>query len=111
MSNIHTQLGHASAEAILLFLEGDILPAGVDVITRADIKRVLSASSASALDPNLYVPEQLSHQMSSSTNQSTLMFSTSMEILYFLLCALISSAQQLFIWLTSAHQIYEIRSR
>jgi hypothetical protein len=39
---MHTQLGHASAEAILHFLEGGILPAGVDSITRADIKRVIS---------------------------------------------------------------------
>jgi hypothetical protein len=42
LSNMHTQLGHASAEAMLRFLEGDILPAGVDSITRADIKRVIS---------------------------------------------------------------------
>jgi hypothetical protein len=36
------QLGHASAEAMLRFLEGGILPARVDFITRADIKRVIS---------------------------------------------------------------------
>jgi hypothetical protein len=42
LSNVHTQLGHASAEAMLRFLEGGILPAGVDAITRADIKRVIS---------------------------------------------------------------------
>jgi hypothetical protein len=42
LSNIHTQLGHASAEAMMSFLEGGILPAGVDSITRADIKRVIS---------------------------------------------------------------------
>jgi hypothetical protein len=39
LSSMHTQLGHASAEAMLRFLEGRILPAGVDSITRADIKR------------------------------------------------------------------------
>jgi hypothetical protein len=42
LSNMHTQLGHASAEAMLRVLEGGILPAGVDSITRADIKRVIS---------------------------------------------------------------------
>jgi hypothetical protein len=42
LSNMHTQLGHASAEAMLRCLEGVILPAGVDSITRADIKRVIS---------------------------------------------------------------------
>jgi hypothetical protein len=83
LSNMHTQLGHASAEAMLRFLEGGILPAGVDSITRADIKRVISncTLSASAFDPNLYAPGQLFQQTSSSTNQSTLMFSTLMDIL------------------------------
>jgi hypothetical protein len=42
LSNTHTQLGHASAEEMLRFLEGGILPAGVDSITCADIKRVIS---------------------------------------------------------------------
>jgi hypothetical protein len=42
LSNMHTQRGHASAEAMLRFLEGGILPAGVNSITRADIKRVIS---------------------------------------------------------------------
>jgi hypothetical protein len=42
LSNMHTQLGHAGAEAMLSILEGGILPAGVDSITRADIKRVIS---------------------------------------------------------------------
>jgi hypothetical protein len=42
LSNMHTQLGHANAAAMLRFLEGGILPAGVDPITRADIKRVIS---------------------------------------------------------------------
>jgi hypothetical protein len=42
LSNMHTHLGHASAEAMLRFLEGGILPAGVDSITRADIKRDIS---------------------------------------------------------------------
>jgi hypothetical protein len=42
LSNMHAQLGHASAEAMLRLLEGGILPAGVDSITRADIKRVIS---------------------------------------------------------------------
>jgi hypothetical protein len=37
-----TQLRHARAEAMLRFVEGRILPAGVDVITRADIKSVIS---------------------------------------------------------------------
>jgi hypothetical protein len=41
LSNMHTQLGHASAKAMLRFLEGGILPAGVDSITRAYIKRVI----------------------------------------------------------------------
>jgi hypothetical protein len=39
---MHTHLRHASAEAMLLFLEGCILPAGVDAVTRADIKREIS---------------------------------------------------------------------
>jgi hypothetical protein len=39
---MNTKLGQASAEAMLRFLEGGILPAGVDSITRADIKRVIS---------------------------------------------------------------------
>jgi hypothetical protein len=43
LSNMHTQLGHASAEAMLRFLERGFLPAGVDSITRADIKRVISS--------------------------------------------------------------------
>jgi hypothetical protein len=43
LSNMHTQLGHASAEAMLRFLEGGVLPARVDSITRADIKRVISS--------------------------------------------------------------------
>jgi hypothetical protein len=42
LSIIHTQLGHASVEEMLRFIEGGILPAGVDSITRADIKRVIS---------------------------------------------------------------------
>jgi hypothetical protein len=42
LSNMHTQLGHASAEATLHFLEGGILPAAVNSITRADIKPVIS---------------------------------------------------------------------
>jgi hypothetical protein len=42
LSNMHTQLGHASAAAMLRFLEGSILPAGINSITRADIKRVIS---------------------------------------------------------------------
>jgi hypothetical protein len=42
LSNMHTQLGHDSAEAMLGFLEVGILPAGVDFITFADIKRVIS---------------------------------------------------------------------
>jgi hypothetical protein len=42
LSNMHTQVGHASAEAMLRFLEGGILPAGVDSITRVEIKRVIS---------------------------------------------------------------------
>jgi hypothetical protein len=42
LSNMHTKLGRASAEAMLRCLEGVILPAGVDSITRADIKRVIS---------------------------------------------------------------------
>jgi hypothetical protein len=42
LSNMHTQLGHANAEVMLRFLEGSILPAGVDFVTRADIKRVIS---------------------------------------------------------------------
>jgi hypothetical protein len=42
LSNMHTQLGHASAEAMLRFLEGCMLPVGVDSITRADIKRIIS---------------------------------------------------------------------
>jgi hypothetical protein len=41
LSNMHTQLGHASAATMLRFLEGGILPAGVDSITRADITRVI----------------------------------------------------------------------
>jgi hypothetical protein len=45
LSNMLTQLGHTSAEAMLRFLEGGILPAGVDSITRADIKRVMSNCS------------------------------------------------------------------
>jgi hypothetical protein len=36
LSNMHTQLGHASAEAMLRFLQGGILPARVDSITRAE---------------------------------------------------------------------------
>jgi hypothetical protein len=42
LSNMHTHLGHTSAEAMLRFLGGGILPAGIDLITRADIKRVTS---------------------------------------------------------------------
>jgi hypothetical protein len=42
LSNMHTQFGHAGAEPMLRFLEGGILPAGVDFITRIDIKRVIS---------------------------------------------------------------------
>jgi hypothetical protein len=42
LSNMHTQLGHASAEAMLRFVEGGFPPAEVDFITRADIKRVIS---------------------------------------------------------------------
>jgi hypothetical protein len=42
LSNMHTQLGHASAESMLCFLEEGILPAGVEAITRADIKSVIS---------------------------------------------------------------------
>jgi hypothetical protein len=43
LSNMNTQLGFASAEAMLRFFEGGILrPAGVDSITRADIKRIIS---------------------------------------------------------------------
>jgi hypothetical protein len=42
LSNMHTQLGHASTEAMLRFLEGGIIPAVVDSIARADIKRVIS---------------------------------------------------------------------
>jgi hypothetical protein len=42
LSNVHAQLGHASAKVMLRFLEGGILPAGFDSITRADIKRVIS---------------------------------------------------------------------
>jgi hypothetical protein len=42
LSNMHTKVGHASNEAMLRFLEGGILPAGVDSITRADSKRVIS---------------------------------------------------------------------
>jgi hypothetical protein len=42
LSNMHSQLGHARAEAMLRFLEGGILPAGVDSIMRADIKRIIS---------------------------------------------------------------------
>jgi hypothetical protein len=42
LSNMHTKLGHASAEAMLRFLKGSILPAGVVSITRTDIKRVIS---------------------------------------------------------------------
>jgi hypothetical protein len=38
---MYTRLGHASAEAMLRFLEGGILPAEVDSITIADIKRVI----------------------------------------------------------------------
>jgi hypothetical protein len=81
LSNMHTQIGHASAEAMLRFLEGDILPAGVDSITRADIKRVISnCTICERFGSKLYVPEQLSHQTSSSTNQSILMFSTLMVL-------------------------------
>jgi hypothetical protein len=53
LSNMHTQLGHASAEAMLRFLQGGILPARVDSITRADIKRIISNCTMSALDSNL----------------------------------------------------------
>jgi hypothetical protein len=42
LSNMHTQLGHASAEAMLSFLEGGMLPAGIDSTTRAEIKCVIS---------------------------------------------------------------------
>jgi hypothetical protein len=42
LSNMHTQIGYASAEATLSFREGDILSAGVDPITRGNIKRVIS---------------------------------------------------------------------
>jgi hypothetical protein len=42
LSNVHTQLGHASAEAMQRFLEGGILPAGVDSNTLADIKRAIN---------------------------------------------------------------------
>jgi hypothetical protein len=45
LSNMHTQLGHASAEAKLRSLEVGILPDGVDSITRADIKSVISNCS------------------------------------------------------------------
>jgi hypothetical protein len=110
---MHKQLGHASAEAMLRFLEGDILPAGVDFITRADIERVISNCniiSASALDPNLYALEQLSYQTSSSANQSILMFSTLIDILCCQLCALVPGIQRLVLWLARTQQICWIRS-
>jgi hypothetical protein len=42
LSNMHTTPGHTSAEAILRVLEGGIRPDGVNAITRADLKRVIS---------------------------------------------------------------------
>jgi hypothetical protein len=100
LSNMHTQLGHARAEAMLRFLEVDILPVGVDSITRADIKRVIrNCTIYKRFDPNLYAPEQLSDQTSSLTNQSILMFSTLMDILCCQLCALVSGTQRLVLCL------------
>jgi hypothetical protein len=46
LSNMYTQLGHARAKVMMRFLEGGILPAGVDSITRTDIKRVISSRAA-----------------------------------------------------------------
>jgi hypothetical protein len=69
LSNMHTQLELARAEAMLRFLEGCILPAGVDSITRADIKRVVSnCTICERFWIQTSAPEQLSHQTSSSTN-------------------------------------------
>jgi hypothetical protein len=97
LSNIHNQRGHAISEAMMRFLEGDILPAGVDAKTRADTKRIISKHTIH--DRFGFEPLRPTAAMPSDIKFSESVYIDVFYILRFLLCAMIPGTQWLFLWL------------